>query len=675
VTKRSQADTVARPVGQQGQELALHQAVGSAGLLAVLVLAAYARTLGAGFIWDDDAHTIGPGLASLRGLARIWFRPGATQQYYPVTYTFFWLENAAWGHAAFCYHAFNLALHASVCVLLLLLLRRIGAPGALFAAALFAVHPVCAETVSWVSEEKNTLSALFTLGAALAYSGFDADRRPARYAGATGLFLLALLSKTVAATLPAAILVLLWWKRGRLAWKRDAAPLLPWIALGALAGCLTAWMEATKVGASGGAFTLGPGARLIVAGRALWFYLGKLALPIGLTFIYPRWSVDASDVWQYAWPAGAAAALAGLWLLRGRSRGPLAVGLLFAGTLVPALGFVNVFPFLYSFVADHFQYPAAAAVISGVAGALALASSRLAAFTRSAGAACVIAPLLVLTSRQTAAYHDDETLWTATLENNPGAWMAYNNLAADVLARGDADKALAYAQHSLSINPQNAQGHLTMGDVLLMQSRPKEAFAEYGRALELEPNSPIAQNNVANALMQSGRNAEAIEHYEAAIRSKPDYAKAHANLGVAYIRAKRPDAAVAELERAIELDPADAGAEANLGVVFIQKGDVPSAITHFRRATEIDPTFVAAQTNLGNALMQSGRPSEAIAPYARAAQLEPRLPAAWDALGVCLLRAGRPVDAADQFRQALAIDPSDRRAAAGLEAVSSAAPK
>ena len=276
-------------------------------------LAAYWPALMGGFVWDDDGHVTRPELRPLHGLWRIWTEPGATQQYYPVLHSAFWAEQRLWGDSALGYHLVNVLLHLLGCLLLYKVLRRLAVPGALLAATVFALHPVCVESVAWISEQKNTLSTVFYLGAALAYLDFDDRRLRGRYALATALFVLALLSKSVTASLPAALLVVFWWKRGSLAWKRDVRALVPWFSLSAVAAAVTPWVESRYVGASSSAYPLGPVERLLVAGRAAWFYLGKIVWPADLVFIYPRWTVDVHTAWQIAFPLAAAAALAVLF--------------------------------------------------------------------------------------------------------------------------------------------------------------------------------------------------------------------------------------------------------------------------------------------------------------------------------------------------------------------------
>src|SRR5215467_4647730 len=184
-------------------------------LLAGAILFAYLPALQGSFLWDDEAHVTRPDLRSLRGLGRIWFDVGATQQYYPLLHSAFWFEHRLWGDATVGYHIVTVLLHAFAVCLLLQVLRRLKVPGAALAAAIFALHPVHVESVAWIAEQKNTLSAVFYLMAMLAYLRFDEERDMPSYSLASTFFGLALLTKTVTATLPAALLVIFWWRRGR----------------------------------------------------------------------------------------------------------------------------------------------------------------------------------------------------------------------------------------------------------------------------------------------------------------------------------------------------------------------------------------------------------------------------------------------------------------------------
>ncbi|HET7535347.1 MAG TPA: hypothetical protein VFJ90_02775, partial [Candidatus Didemnitutus sp.] len=282
--------------------------------LVVLVFLAYAPVWRAGFVWDDDAHVTKPELRSFAGLVRIWSEPGATQQYYPLLHSAFWLEHRLWGDAPAGYHWLNLLLHATAAALFGRLLLRLAVPGWWLSTAIFALHPVCVESVAWISEQKNTLSAIFALSAAITYLRFDAQPRRGTYLLATGLFAAAVLTKTVTAVLPAALWVILWWRDGRLDFRAQVRPLVPWLGLGLLAGSATAWVEHELIGAKGAEFSLGLVERLLLAGRIPFFYLGKLAWPANLMFIYPKWDVRASDITAYLYPAALLAVLTALFI-------------------------------------------------------------------------------------------------------------------------------------------------------------------------------------------------------------------------------------------------------------------------------------------------------------------------------------------------------------------------
>ena len=352
-------------------------------LVLVLMITAYAPALRGGYIWDDDDYvTRNETLLSADGLWRIWSDPSATPQYYPLVHTSFWIEQHLWGLNPAAYHWTNVLLHALNAVLAWLVLRRLSVPGAWLAAAIFALHPVHVESVAWITERKNVLSGAFGLGALLRLAavcrGSEGIARRARrksmyYAIALLLFVGALLSKTVVCTLPAVMVLLIWWKRGRVKWT-DLWPLVPMFVLGIGLGLVTAWLEKHHAGATGADWQLSWLQRCLIAGRAPWFYAGKLLWPQTLVFIYPRWEVTPPRAWQYAFPAAFLIAIATLWALRGRiGRGPLVAVLCFAGTLFPALGFFDIYPMRYSFVADHFQYLASIALLALAAAALDLA--------------------------------------------------------------------------------------------------------------------------------------------------------------------------------------------------------------------------------------------------------------------------------------------------------------
>jgi tetratricopeptide (TPR) repeat protein len=638
------------------------------GLLLLLAAAfTYQKLWHAGFIWDDDAHLTRPDLRPLQGLWRIWSVPGTTQQYYPVLYSAFWLEHRLWGDSALGYHLFNVGLHAAAAYLLLRCLRALGIPGALLGAAAFTLHPVCAESVAWISEQKNTLSAVFYLAAGLSYIRFDRERRLGWYALGTALFVMALLSKSVSSTLPAALLLALWWKRGRLRWRDDILPLVPWLALGAGAGAVTAWMERTFVGATGAAYDFGIAERVLIAGRALWFYLGKIFWPFGLTFIYPRWSIDSRNAIQYAFPAAALAAILVLWAIRARTRGPLAAALLFSGTLFPALGFINIFPFVYSYVADHFQYMAAAFMMSATAAGFALVVDPLSLRIQWAARFCALLVLVALASltwRQCAMYVDAETLWRTTIARNPACWMAYNNLGLILAEKPERlTEAIADYREAIRLKPDFAKAHTNLGNALAeVPGRLDDAIAEQDEALRLEPNYAEAHNNLGLALSKMpGRLSDAVTQYVEALRIDPGDAEAHNNLGNALSQMPgRLDDAVAQYEEVLRLEPDDASAHDNLaGALSRIPGRLNDAAAQCEEALRLRPDFAEAHNNLGGILSQiPGRLDDAVSQYNWALRLKPDFMEAHYNLALAYSKSpGHLSDAASQFEAALRLRP------------------
>jgi tetratricopeptide (TPR) repeat protein len=595
-------------------------------LILVVTLAAYFPALTGDFLWDDAGHVTNPGLQSWSGLMRIWFELGVTQQYYPLLHSAFWIEHLVWGDATLGYHLINVLWHATSACLLVAILRRLAVPGALLAALVFALHPVSVESVAWIAEQKNTLSTVFCLAAALAWLRFEDERRPARYVVASLWFLAALLTKTVTATLPAALLVVAWWRRGRLSWRGDVRPLLPWFALGVAAGLGTAWLESAQIGAGGEAFNLGPVERSLLAGRVVWFYLGKLLWPAGLTFFYPRWTIDATIAWQWFFPGAALLVLAGLIWWGQRDRAPLAAALLFGGTLFPVLGFVNVYPFVFSYVADHFQYLASLGLIAFLAAA-ATRGFALLCWPRWSGPAMAAVVLLILgalTWRQSGTYRDVFTLYEATLARNPSSWVA----------------------------------HLNLGTALDEAGQPEEGLPHLQRALELKPGFPETLNSLGNVLNRLGRSREALPLLEQAVRIQPRFASAHNTLGVALMSLDRADEGIAEFGRAVELDPKLAIARVNLGWALANNGRVAAAVAQFEQVRRLRPDLADAEIKWGLTLAMHGDMTGAVPHLERAVELQPGNPDMRNALGRAFLEVGRRTEAIEQFEETLRLDPN-----------------
>jgi tetratricopeptide (TPR) repeat protein len=637
------------------------------GLLLAALLAIYFPALHGGLLWDDDAHITKPALRSLHGLWRIWFEVGATQQYYPVLHSAFWVEHRLWGDSVLCYHLSNVVLHAIAAWLLFLLLCGLSFPAPRLAAVLFAFHPVCVESVAWISEQKNVLSAALYMGSALLYLRFDETRRRVFFSWAFGLFVLAVLTKTVTATLPAALLVVFWWRRGRLSGKRDVVPLLPWFAFGAASGLLTAWVERKLIGAEGADFAFSAAQRLVLAGRVVAFYLRSLLWPANLIFIYPRWSPEVT-AWTCLPLLGVVVLGAALVLLSRRRRGPLAGFLIFAGTLFPVLGFINVYPFLFSFVADHFQYLASVGVIVPCAWGLWWAAGRVPLGVPAHAAFLLVIPILLgfLSWRQAASYRDAETLYRTTLRRNPSAWLFHFNLAVMLgMAPDHIQEAVQEYEATIRLKPDHWRAHNNLASALLkLPGRSMDAVAQYREALRYNPDYAEAHNNLAIALEDMpGRAPEAMQELRAAIRLRPDYDAAHSNLGTLLMRnPAKVDEAALEFQASVRLAPDVAEYHYDLAnALSLLPGRLADAVAEYQAALRLRPDYAEAHSNLGVALAHvPGRGTDAIAEYRAALRLEPRSAEIHANLANALASMpGASDEAIAEYSAALAIDPSD----------------
>lgn len=575
-----------------------------------MVAAVYWPTLFNGYVSDDEVYVRGiEGLRSMGGLRDIWLRIGAIPQYYPLVHTSFWIEYRLWGIEPMGFHAMNLALHAAVSVLVWRLLIRLRVPGAWLAAAIFAIHPVHVETVAWASERKNLYSAAFALGSILAYlrfapadaplqAGEPAATRATRwYLLSLALYVAALLSKTVVVTTPAVLLVLRWWKRGRLD-ERDVRPLLPFFAVGLPLALLTVWIERVHVGATGASWELSAAERILVAGRAVWFYLGKLCWPHPLGFVYPRWDPDPGAVWQWAFPAAVLFVTAALLGLRRRlGRGPLAALLLFTGILAPALGFFDVYPFLFSFVADHYQYHASIAAIALAAAAASLVFAHARRVGRVVSVA-VLAILALLAHRETHAYRDDVTLIRRNAAIQPDAWAARYRLGIALQNERRFREAIAELEEAVRLYPAFAPAHASIGINLVALGRPDEAAAAFERALagDLDDDARAGtQLQLGNLRVTQGRLSEAARAFRAGAALSPQPAELEYSLGVVLRQLGDVEGSLAALRSSIGHSPEVAKSRYALGLVLLESEDAAAAEAQLRLALALDPDHQAAR--------------------------------------------------------------------------------
>ena len=507
-----------------------------------------------------------------------------------MVFTTFWLEYRMWRLNPIGYHATNILLHALCAFLFYLLLEQLGVPGAILAAFAFALHPVCVESVAWVTERKNVLSTLFYLSSAILFlraydvenGGLRLPRRWGRYLASLALFALALFSKTVTCTLPVAILVVLWWKRGRL-FARDLLYVSPMLAMGGALGAMTVWMETHVVGTSHIDLGLSFPGRLVVAGRAVFFYAFKLVWPTDLAFIYPRWQIDANPGWQLVVPLSLVAAAVTLGALRRRiGRAPLAALLLFIVTLSPALGFIDVFPMRYSFVADHFQYLA-------LLGPLALAGAFVARAPletplrlvpvplRYVALGVVALTLAVLTNRQARIYVDARTMWADTLRKNPKAWLAHNNLGEILLTEGHPAEARAHFEEALRLNPEFVEAMVSLGFARAEAGDLDEAVRLYRRALEIHPSNALCLTNLGAALLRQGKRQEAKTAFWQALNVRPDRAEYHRNYAMVLARDGDTEGALKGYEEAVRRAPESVLYRVELARLLVRAGRIEEA--------------------------------------------------------------------------------------------------
>ena len=502
----------------------------------------------------------------------MWTSPTTQEhQYYPVTATSFWIDYHLWGFRSPAYHVENVLLHVLSVLLFWKILSRLNIRGAALAAGIFAVHPMMVESVAWIAERKNVLSLALFLGALLSFGQFthfwsnDGDspggarmRRDWKpYVGALLLFLLAYLAKATVFAFPVVLLLICWWKRGRLRWREDVRPTVPFFALSLALGLVTSWLERNPLGAKGPEFDVLFSNRCLIAGRALWFYARKLLWPVDLCFNYARWQIEARSVGQWLWPIAAATALLLLWGFRKRlGRGPLAAALYFVVTAFPLLGFINAYYMRYSYVADHWVYLPSLGLFALFGGVI---SSVVAAlkFSRKAYLACAGALALVLGTLawiQAGIFTDDETLWRDTAAKNPGSWMAWNFLGAYAERRGALEQALQYYRRSISIYP-SFEACYNLGKGLLFQGRTDEGVAELRRSIQLRPDVSVVHQDLGIALAAEGLLEEAMAEYRASIRLGPSRAYPHFCLGTALERLGRTKEAIVEYREAARLNP------------------------------------------------------------------------------------------------------------------------
>jgi tetratricopeptide (TPR) repeat protein len=670
-------------------------------------LAVYARVARFDFVNFDDPDyvTANPHVrAGITAAGARWaFTSVEAANWFPLTRLSHMLDVQLFGLRSGWHHGSSVLIHALAALLLFAFLDR--ATGARWRSAvvagLFAVHPLHVESVAWIAERKDVLSAFFWFLTLWAYVRYAERPDARRYGLVLASFCLGLMAKPMLVTLPLVLLLLDRWPLGRRPALREKLPLFALAAASAIATYL--------VQSGSGAVQPFPlGLRLENSLVSYAIYIGKLFWPSRLAVFYPY--PASVPVWQAA-AAGVAILGISVAVLRGYRAYPyLAVGWFwFLGTLVPVIGLVQVGA---QARADRYMYiPMTGLAIALAWGAAELIRNRKALAVLGAAACAVSVPL---TWAQTAYWANSRTLFQHAIEVTQGNSLAHHNLGLALSELpGRLPDAIAQYREALRIQPNAARAHTDLGNALAkLPGGLPEAMAEYQAALRTEPDSAIPHNDFGNALAATpGGLPQAIVEYQTALRLQPEYAEAHNNLGSALAKLGRWPEAAAQFQAALQIDPEYAAAHANLaralaelpgrlpdaiaeyqaevrrdpnsaeahnnlgGALSQMPGRLPEAMAEYQAAIRIDPDFADAHINLGGALADAGRLNEALAEYGVALRLKPDSAEAHFNLGVALARMeGRTAEAIGHFETALRIKPDYADAHNNLGVVLSAMP-
>jgi Tfp pilus assembly protein PilF len=556
--KATLPEITSTPMGDSSSRSQLVTCLGAV-IVCALTVFIYRPAWHGGFIWDDDRYVINNHLLiAPDGLRRIWLSLDAPSQYFPLTYTLLRIERSLWGLNPTGYHWVNLFFHIANALLVWIILARLEVRGSWLAAAIFALHPVQAESVAWISELKNVLMAFFFLLTVLTWIGYvdpEEKRRPVLYVAAILFYVLALAAKSTACTLPAALLLIPWWKKQPIT-RKAILEIVPFIVLAIGVGLIAIWWEKYHQGTRV-LVSLAPMERLLIASRAIWFYLGKIFWPSNLTFIYPQWNINVSDPAAYFWLIATGLAGIVIYLTRRFFGRNVAVAVLFfVATLSPLLGFIMLYTFRYTFVADHYQYLACIGPIAAAASGFMILTQKIrnGQWIGWSGGLAITVCLSFLTWRQSVMYRDLETLWRTTIAKDPKSWVAYNNLGVVEQEKGNVDDAIDKYEQALRFHDNYPEAHYNLGSALLLKGDPDHAIQQCEQALRLQPNEPDAHVVLGNAFMAKNDVDQASKHYRRALKIRPDDLNAHYNLGIALQQKGELEQAAREFEKANKLE-------------------------------------------------------------------------------------------------------------------------
>jgi len=587
--------------------------------VAAIILAVvlpYLPALRGGFVWDDEPLiTANPLLRTASGLAEIW-SGSRTADYFPVTNTVFWIEYHLFGDNPTGYHALNILLQVANALLLWRVLRRLQIPGAFLAGLIFAIHPIHAESVGWISELKNVLSMFFFLISALLFFEIEDQRtltRPVAYSASLVAFLLALLSKTQVVFLPAALLLCAWWRnslvdskgRGKgnpLQFQREIVRTVPFFLTAIVFGLITIWFQNRGIGEE--EIILGPFTRRLAnAGMAIWWYAQQVFAPIRLMAVYPQWRFDPPALMEWLPLIAIIGALLLLW--RRHCRGLLFAFAYFIVALLPVVGIVRMsYARSGSLVADHLQYFADISLIALFSAGVARLWSTGRRQVRIATASIILVLLALLGSytwARAGVYRDEQTLWQDNFSKNPNTWQGHNRVGQLLFSQEKFAEALPHFERAAQLKPELADNYNLLGLVYCRLQRFDEGIAQYRKGLQLkEEKASTAQSvgaatmrvNLANALTLTGNTFSELAR---AASDQGDMAAAQADAKESNARFTE---AVEQYEKALAIEPEHPAIHRNLGILLSQMGRNEEAIVHLRKVLELVPNEPAARETL-----------------------------------------------------------------------------
>jgi protein O-mannosyl-transferase len=548
---------------------------------AVIVLAGlciYSPTYHGDWLWDDDVVlTANPDVLSgtLSGLFKLWVNPDGID-YFPLSYSLFWLQALVFGPQSIGYHITSILLHISSGLLLWSLLTTLKIPGAWVAALAFTIHPVCVESVAWVAETKNTLSLTLFLASCIFWVKQDDEspgpKRERIYLLSLAFFLLAMLAKTSVVAMPVLTLLYAWWKRGRVT-IQDAVRAAPMFLISLVLGIVTIQYQWGRAIGAQGVPVGGFDSRLAVAGMAILFYLATIVWPVHLLPIYPRWEVDPPKAWQLL-PLILTGGV-GLWMWKNRHirwvRDAILAFGFFLLMIAPVLGLVDIAYMRITWVADHFLYlPMIGPLTLIVAAATTWIEKRddRERIVFTAMAAGVMLFLAANSFFYAMNWIDEDRLWEHTLASNNDAWQAHNRLGVRKLNQGDLDGAYYHFQSSTRIRPDLGETNNNLGVVLLKMGRIDEALKAYQEAAKNWPQNIGIRYNLANTYLQAGRLNDARTGFEELLEAEPSNPVFLNKLALTLLKLGEKEKAVEEFRKVLEIDPTFKDAKESLEAVL-----------------------------------------------------------------------------------------------------------